>query len=136
MNIIKPILSIIGETTYLDNYTEVVDSFLYDFDKVDSGDMVSYYKGGRSVHMFKTTYKGLVRWELERNTSRINLRFIYEDLVATFGDMKNEVNSTFIDQPFYAFDTKKEIHISITDKDVVIHNTELECLVFDIIHGI
>ena len=137
MNIVKPIYTIVGKTTYLDNYEEVVDSILYDFDKKDYGDMVSFWKGAHSVTMFKTTYKGLVRWEVQRHgMSIVTLRCIYKNLVAAFGDMVNEVDLSIVDEPFYAFDAKKEIHISVTDNDVVFHNTELDCLVFDIVNGI
>ncbi len=134
MNIVKPIYTIIGKTTYLDNYTEVVDSLLYDFEKKDYGDMVSYWKGSRSVTLFKTTYKGLVRWEVEKHgMSMTMLQHIYEDLVAIFGAMENEVN-LIIEEVEERSPMDLPIFVSIGKENISVFHNELDCLVHSIVH--
>jgi hypothetical protein len=133
MNIVKPNYQTIRSLVYLLNYEEVLESLLDGYEVKQDGDMLIHRsESWNPIYMFVQEYKGQKRYQLSGMMDKVRLNILYDTLSALYPD---EPIIDMADEPFYAFD-KKEIHISVTDTDVVIHHTELDCLVFDIVNGI
>jgi hypothetical protein len=136
MNIVKPVEPIFSEKPFeilILNRHEVVYGLMNSYrlmKQTPEFDVHQCDATGQLIMFFYAYGAGPVRMTKDH---RDVLYHLYKVKMAEF-----EVNlkSKVVDEPFYAFDAKKEIHISVTDNDVVFHHTELDCLVFDIVNGI